>query len=110
MLKLRIALCLALVVGTLTLTNGLLHDARMATIIYRVVISVVLFGVIGYVLAVVGERFYKSVMEKNIAQGQPADIVSEQSSDDDKNSESEAESEFSPFASDNFEQIARPKE
>jgi len=106
MLKLRIALGLALVVGTLTLTNGVLHDARMSTIVYRVVISIVLFGILGYVLAIVGERFYREIVEKNTTPGQDADVVNEQQI----NEEIASESEFSPFVSDNFEQISRPKE
>lgn len=106
MLKLYISLCLALVVGTLTLTNGILHDARMATIIYRVVISVVLFGIVGYGLGALGEKIYRELVAKDIAQGQDIDIVSEEPIND----EVVPESEFSPFASDNFEQISRPKE
>lgn len=106
MLKLRIALCLALVVGILTLINGILNDARMTTIIYRVVISIVIFGVVGYILGVVGEKIYKELVAENSVPGQHIDIVSEQPMND----EVVSESEFSPFASDSFEQISRPKE
>lgn len=106
MLKLYISLCLALVVGTLTLTNGILHDVRMETIIYRVVISVILFGAVGYGVGIVGEKIYKELVAKDIAQGQHIDIVSEEQIND----AVVPESEFSPFASDNFEQISRPKE
>lgn len=105
MLKLYISLCLALVVGTLTLTNGILHDARMATIAYRVVISVVLFSVVGYALGVMCEKFYRNLIENNRKQGLHTDVVSEQTDE-----EVVPEPEFSQFASDNFEQISRPKE
>ena len=106
MLKLYIALCLALVVGTLTLTNGILYDARLTTIIYRVLISIVLFAVIGYILGVVVEKNYKELVAENITQEETEPIISEQERDETVVSESE----FSPFASDSFEQISRPKE
>lgn len=113
MLKLRMALYLALIVGTLTLINGVWHDARMATIIYRVMISVVLFGVVGYGLGVMGDKIYREVVAKRIAEekekevtlGEQANIVNEQN-----NNEVTPEAEFSPFASEHFEQISRPKE
>ncbi len=106
MLKLYISLCLALVVGTLTLTNGILHDARLAIIAYRVVISVVLFGIIGYALGIVGEKFYREMIAKSREHRQDSEVVSTKSNDH----EVIPESEFSPFASDSFEQISRPKE
>lgn len=105
-LKLRIALCLALVVGTLTLTNGILYGARMVTIIYRVAISVAVFGIAGYGVGVVLEKFLKKMLIKKTQQGQHIDIVSEQQTID----EIPNESGFSPFTSDNFQQISRPKE
>lgn len=114
MLKLRIALCLALVVGTLTLTNGVLHDARVTTIIYRVMISVVLFGVVGYGLAVMGEKIYRELVAKNSNPGEEIEVVPEEQinivSKEQTNDEVVPEAEFSPFASENFEQISRPKE
>ena len=106
MLKLRIALCLALVVGTLTLINGVLYGARTVTIIYRVAISVVVFGFAGYSVGVVFENYLKKLYDKETAQGQQIDIVSEQQTID----ELPNESGFSPFTSDNFQQISRPKE
>ena len=110
MLKLYISLCLALVVGTLTLTNGILHDARMSTVAYRVLVSFLLFGVIGYALGFMGEKFYKELIDKIQKEHPQEDVSSEENTDEEVVSESESESEFSPFASDNFEQISRPKE
>lgn len=106
MLKLRIALYLALVVGTLTLANGILYDARAVTIIYRVVISVVIFGLAGYCLGVGIEVFLKRLLLKDIEKRQHNDTIHEQQVSD----ELSTESEFSPFTSGNFEQISRPKE
>ncbi len=83
-----------------------MHDVRMATIAYRVVISVVLFGIIGYALGFMGERIYRELIAKIHVQEPQTDIVIEEHSND----EVVPESEFSPFASDSFEQISRPKE
>ncbi|MBC8016274.1 MAG: hypothetical protein H7X79_11095 [Sporomusaceae bacterium] len=106
MLKLRIALCLALVVGTLTLANGILYGARAVTIVYRVVISVVVFGFAGYCLGIGIEFFLKKLLLKGTDQRQHIDTISEQRVTD----ELSTESAFSPFTSGNFEQISRPKE
>ena len=106
MLKLRIALCLALVVGTLTLINGIIYSARMVTIIYRVVISIVFFGLAGYSVAVLFENYFKKILMNRTTQVQDVDISSEQQI----SAEQPNESGFSPFTSDNFQQIARPKE
>ncbi|WP_378951880.1 hypothetical protein [Pelosinus sp. sgz500959] len=105
MLKLRIALCLALVVGTLTLTNGILYGARLTTIIYRVLISLIVFGIAGYFLGFVGEKFFKELLLKYTPQEQHIDVVSQQEQIEDLPSENA----FSPFTSENFEQISRPK-
>jgi hypothetical protein len=106
-LKLRIALCLALIVGTLTLTNGMLQGARVATIIYRIIISVTLFGFIGYGLGFIFENYFKKyLVEKEIGKGQEIDLVSEQPSLE----ELSKEPAFSPFTADNFQQMTRPKE
>jgi hypothetical protein len=112
-LKLRIALCLALIVGTLTLINGIVYDARLETILYRVLTSIVLFGVLGYILGAVGERLYRDLIAKYIVDKKQEeeqeedgiDTLHEQEIDNIVNSESE----FSPFASSSFEQISRPK-
>jgi thiamine transporter ThiT len=104
-LKLRIAFCLALVVGILTLANGIVYGARAITILYRVVISVVVFGFAGYFLGFVIENFLKQLLIRNTAQGQHIDVVSEQQTTD----ELPTESAFKPFVSENFEQISRPK-
>jgi hypothetical protein len=105
-LNLRIALCLALIVGALTLLNGMLQGARLETIIYRIIISVAIFGLIGYGLGIIVERFLKNIVVKNVEQGQK-DIVNEgQPLDNDL----PVDSEFAPFTSNSFQQITRPKE
>lgn len=106
MLKLRFALCLALIVGILTLINGVFHGARAVTIVYRVVISTIIFSFAGYYLGVIAESFLKATLIRNIEQRQHLNVISEQQTAD----ELPIEAPFSPFTSDNFEQISRPKE
>jgi uncharacterized protein YacL len=105
-LKLRIALCLALIVGALTLLYGMLQGARLETIIYRIIISIAIFGFIGYGLGIIVERSLKNLEVKNIKQGQKKDIVDEKQPLDDP----PKDSEFAPFTSNSFQQISRPKE
>lgn len=105
MFKLRVALGLALIVGTLTLTNGILYDARLITIFYRVLISLIIFGIAGYFLGIVAEKFLNGLLLKDNAQEQDMDVVRQQETIEDL----PPENEFSPFASENFEQISRPK-
>jgi hypothetical protein len=102
-LKLRIALYLALIVGALTLLYGMLQGARLETVIYRIIVSIAIFGIIGYGLGIIVERFLK-----NVAQGQKKDqdIVNEKQPLDD----APKDSEFAPFTSSSFQQITRPKE
>lgn len=105
MFKLRVALCLALLVGTLTFANGILYGARLTTIVYRVLISLLIFGTAGYFLGGVGEKFLKELLLKYTEQEPHKDIVSQEEHIE----ELPPENAFSPFTSENFEQISRPK-
>ncbi|SFL72551.1 hypothetical protein [Pelosinus propionicus] len=106
MLKLRTALCLALIVGTLTLLNGMLQGARLETIIYRIIVSVAIFGFIGYGLGLIVERFFKKIALKKLNEKYQSDTLKENEPSDDVT----GNSEFAPFTSTSFEQITRPKE
>lgn len=101
MLKLRIALCLALVVGALTLLNGMLQGARLETIIYRIIISIAIFGFIGYGMGMLVEGFIRTKLSEKLSKNSMQEEVS------DKGSEN---SGFTPFTSNSFEQVTRPKE
>ncbi len=106
-LKLRTALCLALIVGTLTLLNGVLQGARLETIIYRIIVSVAIFGFIGYGIGLIVERFLKNIALKKLEEKSQEDRLKENESSDDDITDN---SEFAPFTSTSFEQITRPKE
>ena len=106
MFKLRIALCLALIVGTLTLLNGMLQGARLETVIYRFIISVSIFGFIGYGLGIIVERFLKHTAAICLEKEQKKDSLKEDKTFDD----SPGDSEFAPFTANSFQQVKRPEE
>ena len=103
MLKLRIALCLALIVGSLTLINGVVYGARTMTVLYRVIISVVIFAFLGYGLGIIIEKFLQRIINDKTEEEQQ--VIQEETI-----AEVPIEAEFNPFTSDNFEQISRPEE
>jgi len=105
-LKLRTALCLALIVGTLTLLNGVLQGARIETIIYRIIVSIAIFGFIGYGIGLIVERFFENIALKKLEEKSQRDELKENEPSDDVTENSE----FAPFTSTSFEQITRPKE
>lgn len=106
MLKLYIALCLALVVGIFTLIIGFLNDARLATILYRTIISMVVFGGCGYFLGGVAENFLHSLLARfNIIDPEVDNISEQEITDQPPNT-----TPFSPFTSENLERVYRPKE
>ncbi|MDD4602105.1 hypothetical protein SDC9_06247 [bioreactor metagenome] len=109
--KLRCALGLALIVGILTLITSFLSDIRLWTILYRFVISFILFGVLGYILASTAEKFalpgFKSVNVK----GQKVDIISKEESTNENNSaDSSKENLFIAFTPDNLERIPKSED
>lgn len=101
MFKLRIALCLALIVGTLTLLNGMLQGARLETVIYRFIISISIFGFIGYGLGIIVERFLRHRAAIYLEKEQKKDSLEEDNPGD---------SEFAPFTANSFQQVKRPEE
>lgn len=108
MLKLRLALGLALVVGFLTLIIGVMNEARPLTVLYRMFISIGVFGLVGFGLAVWLERSLpQPEVVTAMLKGQHVDITSQQ---EDMPEAQNAEDTFEPFTSDSFEQIAQPKE
>lgn len=106
MLKLRIAICLALFVGTLTMMIGLVNEARFTTIIYRTVVTFLFFGACGLVFGSIAERFLHDFLQRLTNRGQVAHVAQEEETlpDDDE------AAGFSPFTPDNFEHIEPNKE
>ncbi len=105
-MKLRVTLCVALIVGTLTLIIGLLRDARLVTILYRTGISVIIFGICGYMISNLVENYLIRFLSQSKPKGQKVDIVSEQ----EEVGVVHSEPIFSPFTSDSLERVSRLQE
>ena len=105
MLKLRIAICLALFVSTLTMVVGLVNEARFTTIIYRTIVSFLCFGACGFVFGSIAERFLHNFLQKLTNKGQKVDSVSAEA----PLQQEEQAAVFSPFNPDNFEHIEQNK-
>ncbi len=100
MLKLRFAVGLALFVGIITFFISVANDVRPATILYRSIISLSVFGALGYLLGAVVENFLTMKAKDIKSSEQKVDIISEQ--------ENAVPNDhvFDPFTPDNFEHIS----
>lgn len=102
MAKLWLALGLAMVVASLTLIIGLLQDTRIGTAVYRMLVSFVVFGAIGYIIAVMGEKFWGYQLTDLKSRGKKIDIISEEEPIGD----SKPEKNFIPLTPDNLERLS----
>lgn len=107
MMKLRLALGLALIVAILTASVGLVQGIRPLTVLYRTFISLIVFAVGGYFLGglveSVAARWLASVKPK----GQKVDIISEDGfvGSDELLNPSHAAAPFSPLIPDDLDRI-----
>lgn len=105
MLKIQFAVGLALAVGIITFIISVMNDARPATILYRTVISLSVFGVFGYLLGIITEKFLFAQSDDLKSTGQKVDIISDQD-----NTTLNNDPVFDPFTPDNFEHISSSKD
>ncbi len=107
MLKLRLALGLALLVAILTATVGLVQGIRPLTVLYRTFISLVVFAVGGYLLGGLVESRVTSWLASLKPKGQKVDIISKEDylDNDELLSPSHAAAPFSPLIPDDFDRI-----
>lgn len=104
MLRLRLAIGLALICGVLTLVSGLVSNVRWLTVFQRTAVSVVLFSSIGYLLGKIIEIKFLNLVKTDLSpdRGQPE-------ARDDLSDNTSLDSSFSPFTSDSFERIKKAK-
>lgn len=103
-LKLKIAICFALIAGILTIIVSILKDIRILTTLYRMVVSAVIFGLVGYICGYITDNFLKVLLEKLKPAGENIDITTEP-----KVMESPSQvvsNNFSPFTKNDFEHIS----
>lgn len=104
MLKLRIAGCLALFVGGLTMISGLTHEVRVATIVYRTLLSVGLFLVLGYVCGYLIEKYWHMAQTKQAMQDTETTAVPPEQPE-----AAGGQTEFTPFSPENLAQFIKDK-
>lgn len=106
--KLRAALVLALFAGIVTMAICFINNTRPYTILFRTVITFLLFGVCGFWLIGRAEPFYNKLKGEMKPKGQNIDIVSE--NEQSEMVETEAIQEFTPLTPGNLEHLTRPKQ
>lgn len=75
-LNIRIGLYLALIAGMLTILVGAMSGVTPVVILYRTLVSLVLFAVLGYCLAQFAERYFRDKLSQPGTKGHNIDIVS----------------------------------
>lgn len=106
MLKLRIALLLALAVAALTAIVGLVQGARPLTVLYRVAITFAGFSLGGYVAFLAVEAYYRRRFADVKPKRQNIDIISKDGiiENDELLNPAHASPQFSPLTPDNLTQ------
>lgn len=103
-LKLRVSLYMAIAASILTLMVGAFNTIALTAILYRTLVSLVLFAVLGYACGQFAERFLQEKqekMEEANTKGNNIDIVSSDESEE----EQLPVSEFTPLNPENFDNI-----
>lgn len=104
MFKLKFTVCFASIAGFLTIIVSILKDIRVLTTLYRMSISVIIFGIIGYLCGYVTENYLNVLVDKLNPKGQNLDTISEK---EDTDSVTQPEpNHFSPFNKNDFEHIS----
>lgn len=99
-LKLRISLYVALGASGLTLLVGALNSITVAAMVYRTLVSLVLFAVLGYICGQFAERFFQEKVGEIEAKGKNLDIISSS-----EHGEELPDTNFEPLNPEDFENI-----
>jgi hypothetical protein len=102
--KLKFTLCFALVAGILTIIVSILKDIRILTTLYRMLVSSVIFGIIGYILGYITENFLIVLVAKLKPKRQNIDIASGKETEDSLTQP--VSNHFNPFNKDDFKHIS----
>jgi len=108
LVKLRIALGLALVVAGLTAAVGLVQGLRLPTVFYRTAISLAGFALAAYLAANLAESYVRRRFAGIKLKRNKVDIISKDGiiDNDELLNPTHATPQFSPFVPENFEQIS----
>lgn len=107
MVKIKIAFTFAMLACILTAASAISEQARIVTILYRMTVSMLLFGLIGYfVINLIQPHIERKLMALT-EPGQQIDIS--QNPRTDELASGEQGTHFSPLAADNLEHITEMK-
>lgn len=120
-LKVKLAIALAVIAAIITIIMGFVNHARMIVILYRTVISIALFGTCGYIMGLIYEKnllpYCKKLLKEEV--GSKIDIQSSPDEDSMIESGGEVDSEknkevkndeFAPFTTNNLRRVKSPEE
>jgi len=107
MLKLRIALGLALVTAVLTAAAGMVQEVRPLTILYRTAMTFAGFSLGGFLAAMATEAYYRRRFADIKPKGKKIDIISKEVlfDKDELLNPAHASPQFSPLTPESFEKL-----
>ena len=104
MIKYKLALSFAVAAAFFTACFGLINDIRAVTLLYRMFVSIAVFGFFGYLLSLCFENYLNKLSLHSNTKGRNIDITA---TEDDV--PTEPQSSFSPLTPDKFEHITSEK-
>lgn len=107
MVKIKIAFTFAMLACILTAVCALSEQARIVTILYRMAVSMLLFGFLGYFSAAFIQRQVERKLRVTTEKGQKIDIS--QNPQTDKLAPVGQNTNFSPLTAENLEHITEMK-
>lgn len=122
MLKIWLAIGLAMTVAVIIIFMGIMNQARFTVILYRTIISIGIFASCGYILGMIYETkflpYAKKLLETDVNnQEHQRDEDTVQATGKDDNSiddysddlaEKKEEADFAPFTTDNLKRVVSP--
>jgi len=107
MVKLKIALVFAIITCIFTAVSAISEQARIMTIFYRVIISMLVFGLVGYFAAIYIQQKIElklNLLTKKAPTTEPSPLPP-----GDESSSVEPNIKFSPLTAENLEHITEAK-
>lgn len=122
MLKIWLAIGLAVTVAVIVIIMGIMNHARFTVILYRTIVSIGIFASCGYILGMICETnflpYAKKLLETDVnnQDDHSADDMMQAPDNEDENmddfsadlSENEKNTDFAPFTTDNLKRVVSP--
>ncbi len=104
--KWRFSLILALIAGFFTFLFGVFQGARIETLLFRTIVSVLIFSSVGYMLGFFSERFFRQLLTMYKTKGVQVDVIADDNSDA---AAPGTTSDFTPLTPENMKHIFQSK-